>query len=85
MTYIEFTVAYFTNQHKWEYEKVWLMYHFYVPRDIFGLSWVQNNSVWPKMKVKCLSDPQLSPKTHDLHGIYAHFTDQPIWEYEQVC
>ena len=42
MTSIEFMV-YMNNQHIWEYEKVWLMYRFRVPRAILGLSWAQNN------------------------------------------
>ena len=57
ITSIEFMV-YMTNQHIWEYEKVWLIYHFRVPRAIFGLSWARNNSFWPKMMVKSLKDPQ---------------------------
>ena len=63
-------MVYMTNQHVWEYEKVWLMYRFRVPRAILGLSWAQNNSFWLKMKDKSLKDPQYSPKTDDLHRIY---------------
>ena len=57
MTSIEFMV-YMTNQHVWEYEKVWLMYRFRVPRAILGLSWARNNSFWPQMRDKSLKDPQ---------------------------